>query len=119
MEKCHLDIFGPLTKTTSGNLYILLMVDQFTKWMQAAHIPDQSAETVARAAIDYLFSCFGCPSKIITDQEANFTSQLFTQLCERLEIAKKRTTPYDPSANGQEGRLNKTLLQMIRCTIRS
>ena len=115
MEKCHLDILSPLPKTASGNSYVLLMVDQFTKWVEAAPIPDQSAETVARTAIDYLFSRFGCPREIVTDQGANFNSQL----CEMLEIAKKRTTPYHPSANGQVERLNRTLLQMIRCTIRN
>ena len=95
------------------------MVDQFTKWVEAAPIPDQSAETVARTAVDYLFSRFGCPREIVTDQGANFNSQLFTQLCEMLQIAKKRTTPYHPSANGQVERLNRTLLQMIRCIIRN
>ena len=115
MGKCHLDILGPLRKTASGNSYVLLMVDQFTKWVEAAPIPDQSAETVARTAIDYLFSRFGCPREIVTDQGANFNSQL----CEMLEIAKKRTTPYHPNANGQIERLNRTLLQRIRCTIRN
>lgn len=43
MEKCHLDILGPIPKTASGNLYVLLMVDQFTKWVEAAPITDQSA----------------------------------------------------------------------------
>ena len=119
MEKCLSDSLGPLLKTASENLYILLMVDQFTKWVEAAPIPDQSAETVARAAIDYLFLRFGCPREIFTDQGANFTSQLFTQHCEMLEVAKKPTTPYHPSANGQVERLNRTLLQMIWCTIRN
>ena len=78
IEKCHLDILGPLPKTASGNSYVLLMVDQFTKWVEAAPMPDQSAETVSRTAIDYLFSGFGCPREIVTDQGANFNSQLFT-----------------------------------------
>ena len=64
------------------------MIDQLTKWIEAAPILNQSVEMVARTAIDYLFSCFGCPREI-TDQGANFNSQLFTQLCEMLEIAKK------------------------------
>ena len=65
------------------------MVDQFTKWVEASPLPDQTAETVARADIDYLFSRLGCPREICTDQGANFNSQLFTQLCEILEITKK------------------------------
>lgn len=118
MEKCHMDILGPLPTTPSGNKYILLLVDQFTKWVEAVPIANQTAETIAKAAIDNLFCRFGCPLEICTDQGANFSSQIFCHLCEMLEIAKKRTTPYHPSANGQVERLNSVLLQMIRCTLK-
>ena len=118
MEKVHMDIQGPLPESQNGNKYVLLMVDQFAKWVVAAAIPDQTAETVARAATDFLFSRIGCPREICTDQGTNFGSQLFTQLCEMLEIAKKRTTPYHTSANGQVDRVHRTLLQMIRCTLK-
>ena len=117
MEKVHMDILGPLPKSHRGNLYVLLMVDQFTKWAEAVSLPDQTAETIARAAIDNFFSRYGCPREICTDQGTNFTSQLFQTLCARLQITKKRTTPYHPSANGQVERMNKSVLQMIRCTL--
>jgi hypothetical protein len=42
-----------------------------------------------------------CPSKIHTDQGKNFDGNLFSALCEALEVAKTRTTPYHPSSNGQ------------------
>ena len=118
MEKVHLDLLGPLPITPSGNRYILVMVDQFTKWVEVAPLPDQTAETVARAAVEYMFTRMGCPLEICTDQGANFMSSLFSRLCELLEIVKKRTTPYHPSANGQVERMNSTLLQMVRCTLR-
>ena len=34
-----------------------------------------------------------------------------------LHIAKTRATPYRPSANGQVERINRTILQIIRCFI--
>jgi len=118
MERCHMDILGPLPTTPAGNKYILLLVDQFTKWVEAVPIANQTAETIAKAAIDHLFCRFGCPLEICTDQGANFTSQIFCHLCDLLQIAKTRTTPYHPSANGQVERLNSVLLQMIRCTLK-
>lgn len=47
-----------------------------------------------------------------------FGSRLFTQFCELLAVAKKRTAPYHPSANGQVERISRMLLQMIRCTLK-
>ncbi|CAG2204197.1 unnamed protein product [Mytilus edulis] len=32
MERVHLDILGPFNTSNSGNNYVLMMVDQFTKW---------------------------------------------------------------------------------------
>jgi transposase InsO family protein len=117
MEKVHLDILGPLPKTPRGNEYILVFVDSFTKWVECVAIPDQTAETTARACVDNFFSRLGVPFQILTDQGRNFESKLFQQLCKILEIHKSRTTPYRPSANGQVERYNRTVMDAIRCYV--
>ena len=117
MERVHLDVLGPFVKSALGNKYILVMVDQFTKWVDAAAIPEQSAETVALKFIDYMVSPLGLPIEIHTDQGSNFESSLFKAFCRKFEIAKTRTTPYHPSSNGQVERFNRTLLPMIRSYI--
>ena len=38
-----IDIIGPLQETTSGNKYIVAITDHFSKWSEAAAIPDKSA----------------------------------------------------------------------------
>jgi hypothetical protein len=115
MERVHLDLLGPLIPSTHGNRYILVMVDQFTKWLECHPLPEQSAERVARAAVHEFFCRMGCPLQAHSDQGTQFTGSVFTQLCELLQIAKTRTTPYRPSANGQVERYNRDLLKSIRC----
>ena len=39
MERLHIDILGPFNTSDSGNNYILMMIDQFTKWVEMAAIP--------------------------------------------------------------------------------
>ena len=65
----------------------------------------------------HFITTFGCPLEIHSDQGANFNSNLFKSLCEILEFAKTRTTPYRPSSNGQVERYNTIVLQMIRCFV--
>ena len=118
MERVHLDFLGPLPRTPRGNEYVLMMVDQFTKWVECVPLPSQTAEITAKAAVDGFFSRFGYPYQIFTDQGRNFESKLFSALCEALEIHKARTTPYRPSANGQVERYNRTLMDAVRCYIK-
>ena len=40
-------------------------------------------------------------------------------VCDLLQITKTRTTPYRPCSNGQVERYNRTLLQLIRCFLKS
>jgi hypothetical protein len=56
MERVHLNFIGPLPRTERGNEHILMMVDQFTKWVECIPLPSQSAEETARAAVNQFFS---------------------------------------------------------------
>ena len=53
MEKVHIDFIGPLPKTPRGN--VIVIVDQFKKWLECIPLPSQSAETTARAAVNEFF----------------------------------------------------------------
>ena len=53
MERVHLDFLGSLPKTKYGNEYVLMMVDQFTKWVKCIPLPTQTAEVTARAAVNH------------------------------------------------------------------
>ena len=117
MERVHMDFLGPLPVTKNNNSYILVMVDQFTKWVECIALPSQTAEVTAQAAVNEFFSRFGYPFQIFTDQGSNFESNLFKDLCEKLGISKTRTTPFRPSANGQAERVNRVLMDSIRCFV--
>lgn len=117
MERVHLDFLGPLPESTAGNSNILVMVDQFTKWVGCIALPSETAEVTARAAVNELFTRFGFPFNIFTDQGRNFESRLFKSICDILQIHKSCTTPYRPSSNGQVERFNRTLMDAVRCFV--
>ena len=118
MERVHLDILEPINpKSKAGSVYILVMVDQFTKWVELAPLPAQNAEVTAEAFLKHFIVTFGCPLEIHTDQGKNFQSNLFKAFCKALEITQTRTTPYHPSSNGQVEVFNRVILQMIRAYV--
>ena len=117
LEKVHVDFIGPLPESARGNRHILVLIDQFTKWIEVVPLPDQTASVTARAVVDNFFSRFGSAAQMVTDQGTNFESALFKQLCRLLGIHKSRTTSWRPSANGQVERHNRTLKNAIRCYV--
>lgn len=96
MESVHLDIPGPFNISESGNRYVLMMVDQFTKWVEMSAIPEQSALIIAQKFVHFIVT-FGCPLEVHTDQARNFDGNLFKALCDVLEIAKKNKRNSVPS----------------------
>ena len=68
LERVHIDILGPFTPSKKGNQYVLVIVDQFTKWLECFPLPRQGAEEVAKCIVDGFISRFGCSLEIHTDQ---------------------------------------------------
>lgn len=58
-----MDFLVPLPKTESGNEYILVMVDTFTKWMECLPFPSQTVEVTAFTAVNDFFSRLSTPSR--------------------------------------------------------
>ena len=58
MERVAIDVLGPLPVSESGNRYILIAMDYFTKWPEAYALPNQEAETVAKVLVDQFVSRF-------------------------------------------------------------
>ena len=119
LQRVHFDILGPLPLTKHGNKYILMIIDQFTKWLEIVPIPNQNSETIAKAMVDNFISKYGCPTELHSDQGKNVDGVLMNRLCNLLQIAKTRTTPYHPQSNGQVERYNRLVLQSIRCFIKN
>ncbi|KAL5011242.1 hypothetical protein ScPMuIL_011676 [Solemya velum] len=76
MDRVQLDILGPLPQTRKGNKYILVLIDQFSKWTEAYPLADQTAESVAEVVVKEFICRFGVPLEVHTDQGSNFESSL-------------------------------------------
>ena len=117
MERIAVDIMGELPETERGNKYVLVVSDYFTKWPECYPMPNMEAVTVAKLLVEQLFTRFGVPEQIHSDQGRQYESNLFAEMCKLLQIDKTRTTPYHPQSDGMVERFNKTLCAMLRAYI--
>ena len=113
LERVAMDILGPLPETEKGNIYILVIGDYFTKWMEAHPLPDQKAETVAKKFVEEFVCRFGVPRELHTDQGRNFEADIVKEMCKYLGIQKTRTTGYNPKSDGMVERFNRTLMNIV------
>jgi hypothetical protein len=116
-DRVAIDILGELPETENGNKYILVIVDYFTKWTQAFALPNQTAQTIADTLMIHVFSLFGMPRQLHSDQGRNFESGLFAELNKLLGVEKTRTTPYRPQSDGMVERFNRTIQQMLKAFV--
>ncbi|KAL0151336.1 hypothetical protein M9458_053330 [Cirrhinus mrigala] len=85
--------FLHLDKCKVGYEYILVIVDHFTRFVQAYATTSKSAKTAADRLFNDFALKFGFPSRIQHDQGGEFENQLLTQLRKYSGVAGSRTTP--------------------------
>jgi transposase InsO family protein len=76
-ERVQVDILGPLPLTLEGNRYLLVIVDCFTKWIEAFPLRNIRAKTVAETFVNQVVSRHGVPLELHTDQGRSFESKVF------------------------------------------
>ncbi|GFT05968.1 hypothetical protein TNCV_3927031 [Trichonephila clavipes] len=89
-ERIAFDILGPLPRTASGNKYLLVVIDFFTKWPEVYPIPDQEAPTVAEAVVQHWISRYGVPLQLHSDQGRNFVSAVLKGSVNYSELTRPR-----------------------------
>lgn len=119
MERIALDVVGPLPLTINGNKYLITYQDDLTKYVGAFPIPNQEAETIARAFVQNIILRFGMNGKmsILTDQGSNFESELLGNICKLLKIKKTRASAWHAATNGSLERSHRTMKEYLRTLI--
>jgi hypothetical protein len=71
-----LDLVGPLKRTTGGFTHLLVIIDKFSKWIEARPITSIRSEQAVLFFTDIVHR-FGVPNYIITDNDTQFTDKKF------------------------------------------
>ena len=108
-HRIGIDLVGPLHCTASGNAYIITCTDYFTKWPEAAAIPNKSASAVA----SFLFKVItrhSSPAIIQSDQGREFVNEVNKRLFDLTGVDHRMSAAYHPQTNGLDERFNQTLV---------
>ncbi len=112
-ELLQLDFIGPLPSAKGGYRYCLVIIDKFSKWVEAIPTRNNSANTVARVVANQILPLWGAPIQIESDQGTHFTGQVMKQICQMLNIKQRFHIPYRPQSSGMVERANRTIKESI------
>jgi hypothetical protein len=121
---------GPFTKwgidyttcnrpSPRGHFYIIIVVDYFTKWVEAMPTFKDDGEAATLFLFNQIIARFGIPREIVTNHGSHFQNQMMIELTSNLGLRQEHSSPYYPKENGQVEAVNKTLKTILQQTINS
>ncbi|XP_064081956.1 uncharacterized protein LOC135198315 [Macrobrachium nipponense] len=117
MERLSIDFKGPVL-TALCNPYLLIVVDEYSRFPYAFMCPNMNTTTVIKC-LEQIFSLCGMPQYIHSDQGTSFMSRKLKTYLAQKGVATSRTTPFHPIGNGQVDRLNSTVCKSLQLALRS
>jgi hypothetical protein len=107
-HRVAMDTAGPLPEIKSGNKYILVAIDHYSKWCEAKAVVDHVVKTATRFLEDDIICRYGVPKFVLTDNGGEWAAE-FDVMCNDYGIQHQHTTPQWPQCNGMAKRLIKTI----------
>nr|XP_016454736.1 PREDICTED: uncharacterized protein LOC107778923 [Nicotiana tabacum] len=96
-----------------GNKYILLAVDYVSKWVEAIALPTNDAMVVVAFVKKNIFSRFGTPRALISDEETYFCNRLLNNLLAKYGVCHRVSMAYHPQISGQVEVSNREIKKIL------
>ena len=71
------------------------------------------ARTTAKFLYEYIFTRYGLPIEIVSDQGVHFVNEVIEFLLNEFMVIHRKYAPYHPQANGQAESTNKALCSAL------
>ncbi|RVW61666.1 Transposon Ty3-G Gag-Pol polyprotein [Vitis vinifera] len=122
MREVHSGVCGPhmgghmlavSPKSSSGHEFILVAIDYFTKWVEAASYARLTSARVASFIRSHIICRYGVPHELISDRGAHFRAEVDT-LLQEYGIRHHRSSAYRPQTNGAVEAANKNIKRILR-----
>ncbi len=107
------DLVGELPQTSRGNVYIMIIIKHFSKWVELVTLPDKSSHNTNQAFLQQVLSRFGACAECLTDQRSEFRGE-FQDLLDHALIDHRSTSKDHPQADGLAERMVQTCKKGLR-----
>ena len=116
MERIAIDALGPLEVDELGMMYIIVIIDCFTRWVELYATPDATAKSAARVIMSHM-GRFGQASQIISDNGSQYVNETIKEVLLLLGTEHIRTVAYSHEENAIVERANKEIMRHLRALV--
>jgi hypothetical protein len=86
--------------SAEGHQHIIMVVDYFTKWVEAMPIIKSDGKTVTFFVFNQIIARFSIPSEIVTDHGSHFQNEMMEEIASKMGFNHGHSSPYYPQENG-------------------
>ena len=109
-----MDVIGPITpKDFNGHRFIFVVIDYFTKWVEAALYASVTRSMICRFIKKEIICRYEIPERIISNNVTNLNNKMMDQICEQFKIKHHNFAPYQPKMNGAIEVTNKNVKKIV------
>ncbi|GFY16453.1 retrovirus-related Pol polyprotein from transposon 412 [Trichonephila clavipes] len=101
-ETLAINLFGSLSENKDGKIWILIIEDCTTMWVELFSLPNPTGKECAIILIEEVLLRYGIPHRLISDNGTQFVSAVMQQICYLLTIHQSLIPVYHPQANPVE-----------------
>ncbi|CAH2293111.1 NYNRIN-like [Pelobates cultripes] len=105
-DRLQVDYVGTLPLTARKNRYILVVVDSFSRWIEAFATPNKTAGTTAKILVQNVFCHFGIPKQMDSDNGGEFVNTILKEITSWLDLPWDFHIAYHPQSRGMVERMN-------------
>ena len=111
----HIDILK--MPSCKNYKYLLTLIDRFSRYLFAFPLKNIETSTIVETITREFLPVAGVVGTYVSDRGGQFTSDLFTSVCEELGSRHNFTSAYTPQSNGLIENSHRTLLRSLRAML--
>ncbi|XP_032669985.1 uncharacterized protein LOC116843589 [Odontomachus brunneus] len=102
-EMISIDLYGSLPRSHRGNVYVIILIDHFSKHTKLYPTTNQNLESITEIIeFDYIRKRQLVPKVVLTNNRVQFITKYWKQFAERLGFRTRCMSLYNPKFNPVE-----------------
>jgi hypothetical protein len=114
LQRWGIDIMGKLTPAQDNYTFTVVVVEYFTKWIEAKPLTNMSSTSIKKFFWQNIICQYGVPRQITVNNAKYFDNAMFKEFCQQIDTKVAFTSMYHPQSNGAVERANSLIFEAIK-----